>query len=403
MASPWEVIETMPEAAAALSWRRWLGSTFGAVAAACLEETGKAVKRIPCGCCCGCNHLVRRRGAARVAVCDCGEGCDDVPLSEDDVIGWRVSLPKFGRAVAKALNCDVNEMEFTIPRTWQVASAGDAPTPVVLTIQADRQSFRSVVGELVARLPDGFILLAPTKSLCNAASSELLAKARAGLFTLESNLSLLPDGSIEANEKGKELFARLLAENAIRDGGKITTKARYSFRLAGSVCDIVFNGSEVFHLNNTDGAKYLDYLLHHPRKVVRAFDLEVMVKPEKATVREDNSIQTTVDAQAKREARQELAALKGELEDAEANDQTAQVQRLKSEIATLEAAARNNSLLDGDTGERARDNVRKAINKVKVNLRKGNKEEKAFGVHVGQFVLLGYDVIYNQPENMSWD
>jgi len=64
-----------------------------------------------------------------VGVCDCGEGCGDVPLTEANVIVWELKLPLLGRAVAKALNCDVNEMEFTMPRTWQVASAGDGRRP----------------------------------------------------------------------------------------------------------------------------------------------------------------------------------------------------------------------------------------------------------------------------------
>ena len=402
MASPWEIIETTPEAAAALSWRRWLGPAFDAVAAACLRETDRPAKRIACGCGCDCNHRVRKRGTALVGVCDCGEGCEDMPLTEADVTVWELKLPLLGRAVAKALNCDVNEMEFTMLRTWQVASAGDGPTPVVLTIQADKKSFRSVVGELVARLPKGFILLAPTKSLCNAASSELLAKVRAGFLDLESNFYLSVDGKLEASKDGKELFAHLLAEISKRGGGDGRPTIRYNFRQAGSMCDIVFDGSEVFHLNNTDGAKYLDYLLHHPNKAICAFDLEREIKPEKAKVREENSIQRTVDAQTKREAREELVSLKAEFEEAEANDQTVKVKRLKSEIAKVEAVAGNESLLDGDTGERARDNVRKAINKVIAKLRKGDKDAKAFGVHIGRSVSLGYDVRYNQPENVSW-
>ena len=274
---------------------------------------------------------------------------------------------------------------------------------MVLTIQADKNSFRSVVGELVARLPKGFILIAPTKSRCNAASSELLAKARAGFFDLESNISLLADGRMEANQKCKELFARLLAENANRDSGDTEPKIRYSFRQAGSMCDIMFDGCRVFHLTNKDGAKYLDYLLHHPNKPIRAFDLEREVKPEKANVREENSIQTTVDAKAKREARQELVALAAELEEAQAQRQTAKIKRLKDEITKVQSVVGNESLLGGDAGERARDNVRKAIEKVKAKLRKGNKDEQAFGVHIGRFVSLGYDVSYNQPERMKWE
>ena len=403
MATPWKIIEAKPEAAAALSWRRWLGPTFNAVVVLCLRETRRSVERIPCERGCACNHRVRKRGAAWVGVCDCGEECDDIPLTEADIRVWELKLPLLGRAVAKALGCDGREMEFGLRRTWQVAAAGEGPTPVILTLQPEEEHFRSVVGELVARLPEGFILLAPTKSFCNAASSELLAKVKAGFMDLESNLTLRENGELEAHQSGKRLFARLLADIATGRKDAERPTARYRFRQAGSMCDIVFDGSPVFHLNNTDGAKYLDYLLHHPNKAIRAFDLERKIKPEKAGVREENSTQTAVDAQAKREARQELVALAAELEEAEAEGQAAKVKRLKGEIAKLKAVAGNESVLGGETGERARDNVRKAIEKVKAKLRKGNKDEQAFGVHVGRFVSLGYDVSYNQPERMNWE
>lgn len=402
MESPWAIIEGAPEAAAALTWKRWLGPAFDAVAAVCLRDTKREVKRVPCENGCDCNHRVRKVGGLLVGRCDCDEECPDIPLTRADVAVLELRGPLLGRAVADALECDRKAHDFSLRRTWQVAEAGDDALPVVLTIQTTEESFRTVVAELSARLPGGFILLAPTKQFCNAAIQELLAKASAGFFDMESNLTLRADGSMEASKKGKELFARLLAENAKRDGVSVAAKVRYSFRLAGSMCDIVFNGSDVFHLNNTDGAKYLDHLLHHPNKPIRAFDLEATIKPDKEKFRDENSIHKAVDPQARREARQELVTLKAELEEAQAERQTAKAKRLKDEIAKVQAAAGNESLLGGDTGERARDNVRKAINKAVAKLRKGDKEAKAFGVHLGQFVSLGYDVRYNQPENMSW-
>jgi hypothetical protein len=199
-----------------------------------------------------------------------------------------------------------------------------------------------------------------------------------------------------------ELVAHLLADHATRHNGDEQSTSRYIFRQAGSSCDIVLNGGPVFHLNNTDGAKYLDYLLHHPNKTMRAFDLELMVKPEKANVRTENSIQKTVDAQAKREARQELVELEAELEEAEAEDNTVKVDRLRGEIIKVKAVAGSESELGGNAGERARDNVRKAIGKAVSKLRKGGKGEQAFGKHITHFISLGYEVAYNQPEGMNW-
>jgi len=174
------------------------------------------------------------------------------------------------------------------------------------------------------------------------------------------------------------------------------------FRQAGRMYDVVFGGGAVFHINNTVGAKYLDYLLHHPNVEISAFDLEVAIRPEKSEVRSANSAQQRVDARAKREAAAELAELQAELEAAEGSGAPETVDRLKEEIGRVQQVIGDESLLNGDTGERARNNVRKAIGKVVDALRKGTKEEKAFAAHIDQFVSLGYKIRYNQPGGHVW-
>lgn len=179
-------------------------------------------------------------------------------------------------------------------------------------------------------------------------------------------------------------------------------QAQYQFRPAGVVCDVVFNGSPVFHIKNTDGAKYLDHLLHRPNETIRAFDLEVAIKPYKAQVRETNTAQMTVDERTKREARAELLELETELAETEAEGKLDTVSRLESEIAQIKKLVGCDALLSGDTGERARDNVRKAVAKVVSKLRLGTKPEQAFAAHISESLSLGYDVVYLQPNGKIW-
>ncbi len=184
--------------------------------------------------------------------------------------------------------------------------------------------------------------------------------------------------------------------------GAETKTAAFVFRKAGSVWDVVFDGGSLFHIDDGFGAKYLDYLLHRPNEVINAFDLEKAIRPAKGNARAKDSAQTAVDQQTKREAKEELPHLEAELETAEGEGDTAKVERLRGEIAKVKCVIGNENLLNGDAGERARDNVRKAINKVVQKMRKGSKEEQAFGQHIGQFVSLGYEVCYNQPNENSW-
>lgn len=181
-----------------------------------------------------------------------------------------------------------------------------------------------------------------------------------------------------------------------------STAERFVFRQAVGMCEIVFDGSPVFYIPNTDGAKYLNYLLHHPYQPIRALALEILINPEKGKVRAPNSKQTLVDARTKSEAGKELLALREELEESVALGLGAKTQRLREEIGKLEVIAGNVSLLEGDNGERARDNVRKAIEKVIKTLRKGGSDAQAFGQHLASFVSRGYELVYNQPENHHW-
>lgn len=405
MNNPWRCLEEVPGfSAVAAEWQRHTGADFEAFKSGFLQSTGRTASSFPCPHKQGCTYQVHQRGSRFVGVCkeDDGTGCDDFLLTADEVGVWELNWSRLGRAIAWAFDCDPRELLLGVPKTRQVASYGTKATAVLLTLPQNRDEFQQAITALVADSRQQFILFGPTNRFVDSRCKELLEKREAEFFDLASHVNLMADGKLEASVPPGKLFARFLPDySSRRDGGDRPT-ARYVFRQAGSMYDVVFDGSPVFHIKNTDGAKYLDYLLHHPNEAIRAFDLEAKVKPEKAAARVENSVQTTVDARAKREARKELVVLNVDLEAAEAEEDFSKVKRLRDEIAKVSAVAGDDGLLDADTGEKARDNVRKAIDKVLKKLRKGGKDEQAFGKHVMQFVPLGYDVIYNQQEGKIW-
>jgi hypothetical protein len=92
-----------------------------------------------------------------------------------------------------------------------VAALGNPAVPVMLTIQPDANDYLNAIAHLTAKLPKGFILLTPTK-LTDAGTLELLARANAGFYDLESNFTLLPGGVLSAPKTANELFAGHLPE-----------------------------------------------------------------------------------------------------------------------------------------------------------------------------------------------
>ena len=172
----------------------------------------------------------------------------------------------------------------------------------------------------------------------------------------------------------------------------------YVFRRVGGHWEVVFAGGRAFRLRNTLGTRYLDYLLHEPNEPIRAFDLEVEAQPEKAEARATNSIQPESDPKAMREYRQELGRL--QMETAQAVGELEKVARLEGEMEALKSALKGAGA--ADTGERAFDNVRKALRVVLEQLRGGGLEEQAFAEHLRTHLSIGFECLYTQPQGRIW-
>ena len=71
------------------------------------------------------------------------------------------------------------------------------------------------------------------------------------------------------------------------------------------------------------------------------------------------------------------------------------------EIRAFESALKSRGGA-GDTGERARSNVRKAVGVVMAQLGKGGREEKAFAEHLESNLSTGLECLYSQPEGRIW-
>lgn len=202
---------------------------------------------------------------------------------------------------------------------------------------------------------------------------------------------------LQATSEQRSAIERIL------DGTKVDTAAvgRLVFYRAGDYWDVVYDGGPLFHVKDSLGARYLNYLLHHPNEVISTYDLEVAIRPEKAKARAKDSIQPTLDAEAVRACLRELTQLRSELEAAEAIGHEVERRRLEGEIEALEGML-NRRGHSADTGSRACDNVRKAIGGVVRQLGKGGQHERALATHLRRCVRLGYNVSYIHPDGSRW-
>jgi hypothetical protein len=163
---------------------------------------------------------------------------------------------------------------------------------------------------------------------------------------------------------------------------------------------VVFGAGGQIYLPDTLGASYIDYLLHHPNVPITAFDLEVTIRAEKAEARSRNSVQPESDPQARRQYRQALRALEAEREMAQAAGDREGIERLDEQIEPLQAALQGSAA--DDSGERARNNVRHAVQVVRAQLRRGGPAGRAFAEHLRAQLSIGYECLYVQPQGLSW-
>ena len=182
--------------------------------------------------------------------------------------------------------------------------------------------------------------------------------------------------------------AQAQAENSVRAGAE--AGSRFEFRKKGALWEVTFNGGETFYLEDTLGARYLDYLLHHPNVPIAAFELEVLVTPEKGEAWSKESIQPESDPQAKREYREALRPLQRERRRAKKAGDQARVRDLGLDIKKLNEALNKRGGM-ADTGERARSNVRHAVRLVVEQLENGGLEQKAFAEHLRECLSMGYE------------
>jgi hypothetical protein len=236
----WQALETSRGlTAVAASWRERLGEQFEAFREAFLQRAPGVAKGMPCPRGCGCTHEIvtgdEGRGSSeegkeqsdecRVASgggkkadshssiragCRCDPAtCADILLAPEDIILLELSWTKLARAVCRVFEFNYKATDLGLLNTRQIGSWSIDGVPVILTIQHERGWFRSVLLELLARLRQRFILLAPTAKNMDAVSQELLASSGAGFFSLDGNVALTDDGLLRLRGAGPgKLFAK---------------------------------------------------------------------------------------------------------------------------------------------------------------------------------------------------
>jgi hypothetical protein len=401
--SLWLAIESVQGlAAVTLDWQMLAGTQFP-VMKGFLRQTSEQVASYPCPRECGCGHRVVRHGDGRiVAVCECDDcSCDTLKVSEDDLRVMEFNSAKFARALANALGCEVREAKVEIEGVRQIGVFEEMP--IVLGLPEGQRDCARMARELIGYFGSNFLVLTPTGRSIDGNAQSALRKVNAAIVGLDSLVTVAADGTMTSKRSAAELFESVGCGSRGRSPhqGESAPVPRFVFQKAGSTWRVVFDGAPEFHIEDTLGARYLDYLFRHPNEPISAFDLEVAIAPEKGKAREKNSIQSKLDPEAMRQYLRELRRLREERDEAMQASNYAEAEQLEDEIEVIESAIKKTGDVS-DFGERSRGNVSKAVAAVRKKLLSGDPVQRAFGEHVQQFVSMGYECVYNQPEGRVW-
>ncbi len=386
-------------------WQSLFGADFERIARTWLVRTGEDCTWVPSKAVCQCAlRVVQHSDDDIVGVSDCETGgCNDVKLSRADIELLALSRSKVARGLATAFGWDYREAETGIGHVRQIGTYGTDCLPVLFVIPEYRHELLMLSQSLIGHFGGNFLLLVPTARSIDGNAQSALRKVNAGLFALEGLVTLGPDGSLQANRSTADLFGQFQSQRTFAQpaGVPVLPSPRYLFQHAGSFWKVVFDGGPEFVIEDTLGAKYLNYLLHRPNEGISAFDLEVAITPEKAKVRAKDSIQRKLDPEAARQYLRELTKLRAQRDEAVQDGDLGEAERLDDDIESIEAELKNGGA-PADTGERARSNVNKALAAVRKKLENGDKHQKAFRNHILQFVDIGYECVYRHPEGRVW-
>lgn len=143
--------------------------------------------------------------------------CPTLRVVPEDIEIWELNWPGLARNLCRALGFDPRSAEFPLYNTRQIGSWSASAVPVFLSIQTEPEDLRSTIIELAFRLQslftrNPFILLSPTAAHLNANCPELLSRANAGFFPLDSTVLVTDHAAFRPARPPGELFAQFNPE-----------------------------------------------------------------------------------------------------------------------------------------------------------------------------------------------
>ncbi|MGZ4963043.1 MAG: hypothetical protein ACXWDN_05930 [Limisphaerales bacterium] len=197
-------------AAVEAEWRGFLGIDLERFKKEFLQESGRMARSYPCPNECGYDHTVRKREDGTFIGVQHGEAaCKDLILTAQDVAVWELKVNRLGQAVMAALGGQGQCGAAGVAGMWELGTVAGSNVPVILCLHERADEFCGAVAEIVGRLRDRFLLVAPTNRFFNIATRDLLKNVSAEFVDLETHFALFKKGGLKAGKVALQVIGRL--------------------------------------------------------------------------------------------------------------------------------------------------------------------------------------------------
>lgn len=324
--------------------------------------------------------------------------CKYVRLKKEDVTLYQINIEALLSFIASTLALSGKpESVSGAPFTWLLGVATNKsgiPTPVYLSLAHTAALLNISIAAMKQEYEGDFCILTPTAANVPARFITALRRAGHRFFTLSDLINVVP-GPTWVN----------MQPPSVLTGESAPEKAKehpYIFEPHPAGWRIVFNNSKEMFLKNTLGARYLNHLLHHPFTLIHAIELESIVTPEKAGLRQrgviiDPSKKTAIGrlVMKKRELERERDHEHESGNDIAASECQAEIDSIESELQQLQKKGL-------DDGEKARSPISKAIHTAYHSLRKHFRHSEPFLAHLQECLSISHNLQYVPPQGITW-
>lgn len=411
--NPWSYVATIPGGANSLyNWKLNFGELeyFKLFQKRYLKSKGIKCEVVQCKENCGaqCSRRVVEHEGGEIKLI-CNEHGPSLDANFEDIFIHEINWQVLGNDICQYL--DIHDTHFTkfeqYPYTWQIGNVitkSKIKLPVFLSHTINQNAFLEFIKELVLIGKKPFVIVTISSFVKTFRSNEILSNNESYHFSLNEFASVDNMGKLDFDTSLMLELRKIINGSSNELSFDLPENI---FRKKGQKWEVRYKNGEIFHLDDTNGARYIAMLLTSPRKPIPAILLYTDGSQE-----EEGTLLTTQrgiplgDERYLTDLKKKIRELQEKYEEFESigdfdrcEEVEEQINQLKDIVKSM-VGKNGNITQAGDPKRRVRDAVSKSIKRVFSAL----ETEKQSNIlnHLMSSIRMGNEFIYSPLTDTEW-